>query len=350
MSIEALMWAMNLAPAPCDAGGKPNAAAAAVLIGLANHAGPDGRAAFPSVRVLTRYSRLSEATVRAAIARLARAGIIQPGDPAVVAAYIHRGDRRPQVWNLDMTLVRSDLSDEDLWDIARMNPFLEPLIHRVLTSRNTNGVQQLHPVNAENRYGVQQPDPDVDNQPHGVQQTDPAPVDNPPRGPAATPRGAYGVQQTAPRGPAAGPEPDLKQEEKPPTSSGPPVDNSQEGRRTETPPPGTAEQLAALALSGLPAPWRLDAGTRRRALPELARRIAHGWTVPALVDELTHSPEGVRKPGGVFMRRLADLPLDPPAPPAPAAPAGPPQRCTKPGHQFYELPCRGCIVDAKTAS
>ena len=48
MSVEAISWALNLAPVPRDRGGKPNPACKAVLIGLANHAGPDGKEAFPS--------------------------------------------------------------------------------------------------------------------------------------------------------------------------------------------------------------------------------------------------------------------------------------------------------------
>jgi hypothetical protein len=35
-----------------------------VLVGLANHAGPDGMGAFPSVATLVRYTGLSERTVR----------------------------------------------------------------------------------------------------------------------------------------------------------------------------------------------------------------------------------------------------------------------------------------------
>jgi len=48
VSVEAISWALNLAPVPRDRGGKPNPACKAVLIGLANHAGPDGRK--PSLR------------------------------------------------------------------------------------------------------------------------------------------------------------------------------------------------------------------------------------------------------------------------------------------------------------
>jgi hypothetical protein len=54
VSVEAISWALNLAPVPRDRGGKPNPACKAVLIGLANHAGPDGKEAFPAVRTLIR--------------------------------------------------------------------------------------------------------------------------------------------------------------------------------------------------------------------------------------------------------------------------------------------------------
>lgn len=346
MSIEALMWAMNLAPVPLDKGGKPNPACAAVLVGMSNHAGSDGRNAFPSTEVLVRYSRLSERTVQTAIDRLADDGIITPGDPAVVAAYIKHGGRRTQIWDLDMSLVRSDLSTEDLWDVARMNPFLEPLIHRVLTSGNAAGVQSLHPSDSP---GVQQLHPNVDNPAAEVQPLHPSPVENPPRGAAVAPHKPPGVQLTTGRGAAVAPKPDLKQEEKPPTSSAPSVDNPQEGRRTP-PDHHTAEQLAALALANLGPPWRLDAGTRKRAIPKLAARLAAGWTVTEALAELTHSPDGIRKPGGVFMTRLDALPMEPPPPAARPPAPGAPARCTRPGHEHYELPCRGCVVDAKAAS
>ena len=63
MSVEALTWALNLAPVPVDSNGKPNDSCAFVLVGLADHAGPDGRGAFPSVKTLMRYTRKSERTV-----------------------------------------------------------------------------------------------------------------------------------------------------------------------------------------------------------------------------------------------------------------------------------------------
>jgi hypothetical protein len=81
VSVEAMAWALNLAPVPRDGGGKRNPACKAVLIGLANHAGPDGKEAFPSVKTLIRYTALSERTVQTALNRLEADGIIRPCDP-----------------------------------------------------------------------------------------------------------------------------------------------------------------------------------------------------------------------------------------------------------------------------
>ena len=80
MSVEAISWALNLAPVPADRGGQPSSACKFVLVGLANHAGPDGTGAFPSVATLVRYTGLSERTVRTCLDRLAVAGIIECGD------------------------------------------------------------------------------------------------------------------------------------------------------------------------------------------------------------------------------------------------------------------------------
>ena len=42
MSVEAISWAPNLAPSPADRGGQPCSACKVVLVGLANHAAPEG--------------------------------------------------------------------------------------------------------------------------------------------------------------------------------------------------------------------------------------------------------------------------------------------------------------------
>ena len=75
MSVEAISWALNLAPVLADRGGQPSTACKFVLVGLANHAGPDGTGAFPSVATLVRYTGLSERTVRTCLDRLEAEGI-----------------------------------------------------------------------------------------------------------------------------------------------------------------------------------------------------------------------------------------------------------------------------------
>src|SRR6266566_6040560 len=66
--------------------------------------------AFPSVATLVRYTGLSERTVRTCLDRLEAGGIIRPCDPDLVAARIKRAGRRPQGWDLDLTLARDDLN------------------------------------------------------------------------------------------------------------------------------------------------------------------------------------------------------------------------------------------------
>jgi len=109
VSVEAISWALNLAPVPADRGGQPSSACKFVLVGLANHAGSDGTGAFPSVATLVPYTGLAERTVRTCLDRLAAEDIISPCDPGIVAARIKRAGCRPQGWDLNLSLVRHDL-------------------------------------------------------------------------------------------------------------------------------------------------------------------------------------------------------------------------------------------------
>jgi hypothetical protein len=56
VSIEANNWALTTAAIP--SGRLDASSLAVVLVGLANHADPDGRNAFPSLATLVRYTRL----------------------------------------------------------------------------------------------------------------------------------------------------------------------------------------------------------------------------------------------------------------------------------------------------
>jgi hypothetical protein len=144
VSVEAISWALNLAPVPADRGGQPSSACKFVLVGLANHAGPDGTCAFPAVRTLMRYTGLSERTVRNCLDRLEAGGLIWSCDPAVVAARIRRADRRPKGWDLDLSRIRTDLTGEDI-------TALDYQFHGLAARQpghddHSDGVQSPHPA------------------------------------------------------------------------------------------------------------------------------------------------------------------------------------------------------------
>ncbi|MBN9743608.1 helix-turn-helix domain-containing protein [Amycolatopsis sp. A1MSW2902] len=101
MSIEAINWALKHARIPVDR--RDSSSLAVVLIGLANHADPDSRNAFPSLTTLAGYTRLSERSVRYALRGLEKLGLIVPADPRIVAAHVQRADRQPNGYDLRMT-------------------------------------------------------------------------------------------------------------------------------------------------------------------------------------------------------------------------------------------------------
>ena len=96
VSVEAICWALNLAPVPADRGGQPSSACKvrARRLGQPCRAGRHRRV--PVGGSLVRYTGLAERTARTCLDRLAAAGIIAPCDPDIVAARIKRADRRPR--------------------------------------------------------------------------------------------------------------------------------------------------------------------------------------------------------------------------------------------------------------
>jgi hypothetical protein len=297
VSVEAISWALNLAPVPFDHGGKPNPACKAVLIGLANHAGPDGREAFPAVRTLMRYTCLSERTVRTALDRLAAEGIIATCDPAVVAAKIKRADQRPQGWDLAMHMVRDDLDDEDLAALERQFPGLTARVRAMRaaaelpTDGADRGVRQLHPVSGT-----------VDNPADEVQPLHPA-------GATGCSHRRNGVQLLPERGAAVAPEPSFE----PPTEPS----AARAGARSPGALPagdrpgaggGVSEFFARLGPG-----WPLTDGHRRRLAPAVAAALSMGWTSAALAHFVGGNTAGVRSPAAVLAARLS--PAELPAPP-----------------------------------
>jgi hypothetical protein len=157
VSIEALNWALNEAPIPTDKHGR-SPSCTAVLIGLANHAHPDGRHAHPSVATLMRYTSLSERAVRTALDRLEEFGTIRPGDPDVVAAHIKRADQRTKPY--DLALERVDETRKPQKRGAATAPRVENGVQQV-----PNGVQPL-----QERGAATAPEPYIEptTEPHRV--------------------------------------------------------------------------------------------------------------------------------------------------------------------------------------
>jgi Helix-turn-helix domain len=148
VSVEAISWALSLAPVPADRGGQPSSTCKFVPVGLANHTGPDGTGAFPSAANLVRYTGLSERTVRTCLDRLEAEGIIQPCDPELVAARIKRADRRAKGWDLNLAMVRDDLAAADIGVLEHQFPG---------SGATLDGTGQAGPATAN--HGVQAPHP-----------------------------------------------------------------------------------------------------------------------------------------------------------------------------------------------
>src|SRR5258708_27096694 len=107
-----------------------------------------GRHRRMSVATVVRYTGLSERTVRTCLDRLEAAAIISVCDPDIVAARIKRADRRPQGWDLNLSLVRDDLDEADVARLERQFPGLGT---RLAAARPDDdgqacGVRSLHLV------------------------------------------------------------------------------------------------------------------------------------------------------------------------------------------------------------
>jgi hypothetical protein len=309
VSVEAISWALNLAPVPADRGGQPSSPCKFVLAGLANHAGPDGTGAFPSVATLVRYTGLSERTVRTCLDRLEADGIIRPCDPDIIAARIKRADRRPKGWDLDLSLVRDDLDEpgaaapDSQSPIRRAGP---DAVRRPDHDGHSNGVQSPHPAARP-----------VDNAACEVQQSHPAPR-------SGCSQRTDGVQPAQPPG------------------------CSSCTRTVHRTIPGTARRLCACAracasaracacacapadaraatsgggpagefFTALGADWRLTGRQRARLTPAVAAALDAGWTPRALAAFTGANTGGVRSPYAVLAARLS--PAELPVPPARSA-------------------------------
>lgn len=289
MSVEAISWALNLAPVPADCGGKPSSACKFVLVGLANHAGPDGTGAFPAVATLVRYTGLSERTVRTALDPLAAEEIIRPCDPAVMAAKIKRADRRPQGWDLVLDRIRGDFTGQELASLECQFPGLAA---RVTAGRGAASAAGSGPV--DNHHGE-------------VQQLHPAIA-------TGCSERQDGVQPVQARGAAAVPEPYIELSTEPPAARA----HARTGGAAAGGPGGGGVSEFFTALG--PA-WPLAPGQRHRLAPAVSAAIEAGWTPSGLAAFAGANTGGVRSPYAVLSARVA--PGELPAPPS-RAPSRPP--------------------------
>jgi len=293
-------WALNLAPVPADRGRQPSSACKFVLAGLANHAGPDGTGAFPSVATLVRYTGLSERTVRTCPDRLAAEGIISPCDPGIVAARIKRADRGPQGWDLNLSLVRDDLDDGAVAVVEHQFPGLGVKLAaaaRPGADGQADGVQSPHPVAIDCEA--------VDNWPDGVQQLHPGPG-------TGCNRRADGVQLARERGAAAAPEPPREPSQEP-SAAAAAVHEASTVRWQGGGPAGAF-------FAALDDAWILTPQQRVRLAPAVRAALSSGWTPAALAAFTGANTGGVRNRFAVLTARLSPAELPPPPGWRPARP------------------------------
>jgi len=300
VSVEAISWALNVAPVRADRGGRPSSGCKFVLVGLANQAGPDSTGAFPSVATLVRYTGLSERTVRTCLDRLEAAAIILACDPEIVAARIKRADRRPQGWDLSLSVVRDDLGEAGAAVLDRRLPGrgARSSTARLANDGQSGEVQSLHP--GLDGSGA------VDNPSRGVHHLHPAPG-------TGCNQGAGEVQLMQPRGAAVAPEPSKKPSAEPSARRAHLLEALPIDDRGLSGPVG--EFFAAIATS-----WRFTAAQRTRLAPVVETALNTGWTPTELAAFTGGSTDGVRNPYAVLAARLSSAEL----PARPVRPARPP--------------------------
>jgi hypothetical protein len=110
MSWQAVRWAIHDAPVA-------DATALLVLIAVCERADGDGRGAYPSVGWLADRARCSPRTAQRHLRDLHKEGLLTPGDPALVSGF--RADRRPSVWDVDLTRTRDGVTSTSPREHAR---------------------------------------------------------------------------------------------------------------------------------------------------------------------------------------------------------------------------------------
>lgn len=125
MSWQATNWALREAPVGGDT------TARLILVALADRARPDGSAAWPSVRTLTRELHVSERTIRRKLSLMESGGVIRRGDQDLSLRDEHGqlipGQYRPVVWDLCMGVDFEQVSEAPEPGGANLAPLSEGL-------------------------------------------------------------------------------------------------------------------------------------------------------------------------------------------------------------------------------
>ena len=165
MSIQAVTWALEHAPdVPANL--------VSTLIGLANHAGRDGRGSYPSNETLATYTRKSVRQVQRDVDRLTDLGLIRPGNPAFVAHI--RPDQRPQVWDLAMERERGD---------TYVTPFESHGVTPVTERGDTGDVNGVTPMSPEPSLGTKGKNQNISDADASGNDAAAPPPDDPPQDP-----------------------------------------------------------------------------------------------------------------------------------------------------------------------
>jgi hypothetical protein len=102
VSIEATRWVLKDVRIPEEVDARQRPHLRFLLLCLADHAGHDGRNAFPSLATLGNYTEMSRSTIIRGLDKLEELGFIKVGSQAVVQAYTERRDRIPKSYDLVM--------------------------------------------------------------------------------------------------------------------------------------------------------------------------------------------------------------------------------------------------------
>jgi hypothetical protein len=156
MTIKALDWALYRAPVQ-------DAFEFSVLVCLADHAHSDGTSAYPSVKTVADTTHMSERKVQTVLHSLEARRVIRKGDQSHAAKCGPPG-RRPNVWDLDLTLTRPPVSQPAFTDASGEERGAPDDVEGC--TDDARGVHGVHPNQLPNQLQNQEPPSGAQRAPH----------------------------------------------------------------------------------------------------------------------------------------------------------------------------------------